>query len=370
MPGARSRVTPGNVPCDGGRSKAIVVISTLRRLASVFLIGLLLPACTADPPEARLQDYGKRLSRTLGMDSKQVPPLMFSRFPAQATFSMDPSRETIDILDLWSIRECALHVVLAQRNSSLGRVAQPSTRMFYELEFLRLAPECIEHLVLQGKAELAASLSEVRARKEARLPWFIWQGVLGGGEYESFWKVPQRLGSYPTTGNSPAELALAALASDVRRWLSGDYQFESAEVEANLQKLLSGDAGALYKSAVLQKLYLGQIDAALEQRLQAGPVCKTPTDGRASILNTVVRKYFVGSIQPWSVRIQSRAFQLDAAREIEELLAGVEPQDFARWRKARDRVIDQALQAPSKHVETLLPIMRQCGLAPEDPATP
>ncbi len=358
------------VPCNGGRSKAIAVISTLRRLVSVFLVGLLLPACTADPPEARLQDYGERLSRTLGMESKQIPPLMFSRFPTQPTLSTDPSRETIDILDLWSIRECALHVVLAQRNSSLGRVAQPSTRMFYELEFLRLAPECIEHLAQQGNTALAASLSEVRARKEARLPRLIWQGVLGGGEYERFWKVPQRLGSYPATGNSPAELALAALASDVRRWLSGDYQFDSTEVEANLQKLLSADAGALYKSAVLQNLYLGHIDAALEQRLQAGPVCKTPTDGRARILDTVVRKYFVGSIQPWSARIQSRAFQLDAAREVEELLAGAEPEDFASWRKERDRVIEQALQAPRSHVETLLPLMRQCGLVPQDQATP
>jgi hypothetical protein len=358
------------VPCNGGRSKAIAVNSTLSRLASVFLIGLLLPACTADPPEARLQDYGERLYRTLGMDSIQVPAPVFSQFPSQPTFSTDPSRETIDILDLWSIRECALHVVLAQRNSSLGRVAQPSTRMFYELEFLRLAPECIEYLLQQGKTELAASLSQVRDRKEARLPHLIWQGVLGGGEYERFWQVPQRLGSYPTTGNSPAELALAALASDVRRWLSGDYQFESAEVEANLQKLLSADAGALYKSAVLQNRYLGHIDAALGQRLQAGPVCKTPTDGRARILDTVVRKYFVGGIQPWSARIQSRAFQLDAARDIEELLAGAEPDDFANWRKARDRAIEQALQAPRSHVETLLPIMRQCGLVPEEQATP
>ena len=296
----------------------------------------------------------------------QTPTLL--RFPTQPTLLTDQSRETVDILDLWSIRECALHGVVAQRNSSLGRVAQPSTRMFYELEFLRLAPECIDWLLQQGQEDLAATLSEARARKEARLPRVIWQGVLGGGEYEHYWQVPQRLGQYPTTENYSSDQALNALASDVRRWLGKDYRFESAKVEANLQKLLVGDAGALYKSAVLQDQYLGQIDAALRQRLQAGPVCRSAKDTRASILDTVVRKYFIGSIQPWSVRIQARAYQLDAAREIEELLAGAEPEEFATWKKERDRVIARALQAPRKHVETLLPIMRQCGLAPEDRA--
>lgn len=282
----------------------------------------------------------------------------------------DNARETIDILELWSLRDCALHGVVAQRNSSLGRVAQPSTRMFYELDFLRLAPECIDLLLQQGKEDLAETLSEAHAGKEAQLPWVIWQGVLGGGEYEQYWRAPQRLGDYPTTATYSSDMALKALASDVRRWLGKDYRFDSAAVEANLQKLLLGDAGAVYKSVVLQELYLRHIDAALQQRLQAGPVCRTAKDARASILDTVVRKYFVGSIQPWSVRVQARAYQLNAAREIEELLAGAEPEDFATWKHERDRVIERALQAPRRHAKTLLPIMRQCGLAPEDHATP
>lgn len=297
-----------------------------------------------------------------------APTSVFARFPTQPTLRTDSPRETIDILDLWSIKECALHGVVAQRNSSLGRVAQPSTRMFYELEFLQLAPECIDLLLQQGKEDLAATLSDARAGKEAQLPQVIWQGLLGGGEYERYWKVPQRLGHYPTTENYSSDQALNALAGDVRRWLGKDYRFESAEVEANLQKLLAGDAGALYKSAVLQDQYLSHIDAALQQRLQAGPVCRSAKDTRASILDTVVRKYFVGNIQPWSVRIQARAYQLDAARDIEGLLAAAEPEEFATWKKARDRVIATALQAPRRHVETLLPIMRQCGLAPEDQA--
>ena len=81
-----------------------------------------------------------------------------------------------------------------------------------------------------------------------------------------------------------------------------------------------------------------------------------------------MRKYVVGTIQPWSVQIQARAFQLDAAREIEDLLAAGQPETFGVWKEKRDRVITEALQAPRNHVQSLLPIMRQCGLAPEDQA--
>lgn len=342
----------------------------LNRLATVVVLGLLLSACTADPPEDRLQDYEKRLYRTLSIDRIDTAAPQYPRFPAPRDLRVDSPRETVDILDLWSMRECALHGVVAQKNSSLGRVAQPSTRMFHELDFLRLAPACIDALLLAGKEELAATLSEVRSRKEARLPGIIWQGVLGGGEYQRFWKLPQRLGEYPSADSLVSDQALEALAGDVQRWLGRDYRFEAAEVETNLQALAAGDGGSIYKSAVLQARYLARIDTALKRRLQAGPVCKSAQDETARILDTVVRKYFVGVIQPWSVRLQARAYQLDAAREIETLLASGQPQAFAVWRVDRDRLIATALRAPRSHVEALLPVMRECGMAPKEQAIP
>jgi hypothetical protein len=326
---------------------------------------LLLSGCTADPPLARLQDYEERLFRTLDIDFKDTRSPAPARFPSQPTLLKDSPRETIDILDLWSARECALHAVVAQRNSSLGRVAQPSTRLFYELEFLRLAPACIELLQQQGKAELAATLGDALAGKETALPRVIWQGILGGGEYEQYWKLPQRLGDYPDATYHAADEALKALAGDVRRWLGADYRFDSAQVEANLQALLSGDAGAVYKSAVLQSLYLERIDKALVERQDAGTICRSGQDPKASILDTVVRKYFISTIQPWSVRVQARAYQIEAARDIEALLADAEPQEFGVWRQQRDEMIAAGMSAPRSHVESLLPIMRECGLAPQ-----
>ena len=334
-------------------------------VSSAMLIGVCLSACTMDLPEDRLQDYETRLFRTLDIAVTRHGTRGFTRFPARRQLQLNRTRESIDILDLWSIRECALHVVVAQKNSSLGRVARPSTRMFYELDFLRLTPACIEYLIQAGKDDLAATLGDVQARKQMSLPAIIWQGVLGGEEYQRYWKVPQQLDDYPAAVSYSADRAVAALASDVQRWLGGDYEFDSALVEANLKTLRTGDGGALFKSAALQAEYLGRIDTALQQRLKEAPVCRSAGDEKAAILDNVVRKYFVGVIQPWSVQLQSRAYKLDAVRDLEALLAAGEPAAFGAWRERRDHLIVEALRAPREHVETLLPIMRQCGLVPD-----
>ena len=161
-----------------------------------------------------------------------------------------------------------------------------------------------------------------------------------------------------------AEAALDSLTQRVERWLSGDYRLDRSAVEVELQRLLGGDGGALYKSVALQEEYLGRFDLALAQRYESGPICRGTGGQRASILDTVVRKFFIGEIQPWSTRVQRRAFLLQNPRRLEELLAAGEPQAFRAWRRARDSHITRSLEAPRRHVEALLPVMRQCGLAP------
>ena len=347
-----------------------VSLQGVPRLGAGLLACLALAACTGDPPEERLRDYQARLFRTLDIPAGDSATGNYPRFPAQRYLRTDPAREVIDILDLWSLRECALHSVLAERNSSLGRVARPSSRMVYELDFLRLAPACIELLLLSGKEELAATLRDASTRKAARLPAAIWQGVLGGAEYRHYWKLPQRLGDYPVASRYFSDQALVTLSSHVRRWLAGDYAVAPAAVEAALQQLGKGDGGALYKSLMLQAAYLGEIDEAVRHRLRQSPVCRSPGDSRADVLDTVVRKFFIGRIQPWSVQLQGRAYQLEPARALEQLLVDGEPQAFRVWREERDRLIAAAQQAPREHVQALLPVMRQCGLAPQVQAPP
>lgn len=330
----------------------------------LYLMTLLLGACGAGPTENRLQDYQARLQRTLQLELEPSSRLELQRFPRPRELTAPSTPDTIGLIELWSLRDCALHGLIAEKNSSLGRVALPSTQLFHELDFLRLLPVCLQQLDASGDEELAKLLLQVGETKRERLPNIIWHALLGGPEYREYWNTPQQLPDYAVGMGAPAHTAAQALTQLAGAWLKGDYQVDRGAVETHLKQLGSGAGGALYKSLLLQHQYLDNLDAAIRVRLPARPVCYTPGGDPAPILDNVVRKYFVGALQPWSVELQKGVQQLHAMQSLEALLAPGEPEPFNVWRTRRDALIEAAVGAPKRHVENLLPLLEQCGLAP------
>jgi hypothetical protein len=330
----------------------------------LVLTALLLVACGAGPTESRLQDYQARLQRTLQLELEAPSPPGLPRFPRPRELLAASAQDTIGLIELWSLRDCALHGLIAQKNSSLGRVALPSTQLFHELDFLRLLPACLQQLNASGNEALALQLSQVGTAKREDLPNIIWQALLGGQEYREYWNTPQQLPDYTAGMGAPGRSAAQALTRLAGAWLSGNYELDRGAVEEHLKQLGAGAGGALYKSLLLQQLYLDNLDAAMRVRLQVRPICYSAGDDTAPILDNVVRKYFIGEVQPWSVQLQRGAQQLHAVQSLEALLAPGEPEPFKVWRTRRNALIDAALGAPKRHVESLLPLLEQCGLAP------
>ena len=331
----------------------------------VYLMApLLIVACGAGPAENRLQDYQARLTRTLQLQLPTAPEPQLARFPRPRDLAAAPVPATIDLMDLWSLRDCALHGLIATKNSSLGRVSLSSTQLFHELDFLRLLPACLQQLKINEKDELAQALEQVGKAKRERLPSFIWQALLGGPEYRDYWNLPQQVPDYHAAAGAPAQQAAQALTVLAQAWLNDDYRVDRAVVETHLKQMRFGGAGVLHKSLMLQHNYLSTIDTATQQRLAQRPICFSAGGDPAPILDNVVRKYFVGELQPWSVQLQKGVAQLRAAQQLEALLARGEPAAFQRWRFKRDEFIEVASGAPRRHVQALLPVLEQCGLAP------
>ena len=322
-----------------------------------------LVACAGDTPQTRLEDYRQRMERVLDAEPVfEVGASTLARFPARRDLQQSAQQSQIGMLDLWAIQGCELQRLVAQKNSSLGKVAASSTALFYELDFLRLAPVCIAQLQGDAETELAAQLELAVAAKQQRLPTTIWQGLLGGDENRSFWRRPASLQAYPVNPVLEADAAIAALLVSARSWLAGDYRVDSAAIELQLQQLGRGDGGALYKSLDLQGRYLDAVNRMIDGRLATRVLCHNTTGIKATALGNVVQKFFIDSIQPWSVLLQARVFAaLPSLQQLEQLLAQGEPAAYAQWRQQRDSTLAKLSQAPQQHVQTLLPLMQQCG---------
>lgn len=323
-------------------------------------------ACGRSGPEATLSDYLQRLSRVLEIEVPAAAAQTLPKMPAPRELRVELAQPKIDLLEFLRLADCHLQRLVAARNSSLGKLAQPSQRLIYELEFLQHGAPCAALLQAAGRDDLAQKLAEVLRQKSEQLPTVIWQATLGASEMRDFWHAPNTLGDYPAATASEVPMAMARLLHRTERWLGGDSQVNGIALERDLQLLKTGDGGALLRAWQLLAEELGRGTLLLQNRLAERPLCfNGQPNRRARILLNVIQQKFVAELQPWAVDLNRRRYELlPAITQLEQTLASAEPTSYRRWRRQRDQQFSVAFAAPKQHVAALQPLLEQCGLAP------
>ena len=328
------------------------------------LIVLAIAAC-APAGEPPLEDYLARLGRSLQRDIATPSPA-WPAYPRSREMVLPVSTGSIDLLDMLALGDCALDVTIGKANSSLGRLATDSQRLLLELEFLRLAPACISSLNPGQDGELVETLAAAVESKRQQLPARVWNATLGGPEFRAFWKRPPSLSDYPAQTGVAVVTALARLAELVEHWLGGDYDVGAAELEPLLDQVRRGDGGALLAALAIQGAGLGSAAPAIDDRLRRAPLCFDSTPSmQGEILDNVVRKFFVGQVQPWSVKLERRRqLLLPHVTAIEQQLGAVSPPAFRQWREDRNQLLEISAGAPRDHALALAALLESCGLRP------
>lgn len=329
-------------------------------LLGILLIAL--SACGETGGERFLERYVERLERPLGKSISTPAARTIPRPPRAEALQITLAGADLDGLDFLRLRGCALQNTVARRNSSLGRMAPPSQRLLLELAFLRQAPACIRYQRDKGNGDLAALLAKAMQQKERQLSALIFNATLASPEYRDFWRPPGRLGTYPEQTGSRVITALEQIEGDARRWLSGDYDADGTAFELALSDIATGDGGELLTALEAQASVLGAANGAIDQRLAGGDLCaggRTPS--AAPILRTVVQKFFIGEVQPWSASLNQRYHALvQPLRALEHTLDAALPAAYVAWRDTRDRALDQSRAAPTTHVRRLQALLGPC----------
>jgi hypothetical protein len=335
-----------------------------RRGALRALLGLgalLLAACASDSPESRLRDYTARLARPLDL-SISAGDTLSPAPPRWEALQIPIESGSLDGLDFLRLRGCALQHTVARRNSSLGRLAPPSQRLLLDLAFLREVQPCIDKLEADGRDALATQLRDSASLKKRQLPALVFNATLGNAEYRDFWRGATALGTYPEGTGSSVTAALRAVSADAGRWLAGDFRADERALELNLGTIARGDGGELIAALALQAAHLDAASAALEARAADRPLCAAGQQPRAAtILRTVVRKYFLAGVQPWSAALEGRRHDLlPPLRHLEALLADTLPAPYVDWQRQRDAQLAAYRGAPRRHVRALQALLGAC----------
>lgn len=347
------------------RNRALRGLTRYRGLA-VGLLMTTLAGCTAKDPAAAHELYLSRLGRTLSVPKTAIAALPLIPLPAPRQLHLDIPPGKLGALDFLALTGCAVQVTIGKRNSSLGLMARDSQRLLLDLEYLRLAPACIDWQRQQGEDALAATLEQAWATKRRDLPARIFNATLAGSEYREFWQAPVDTADYPTNTGSALITSLDAINGQVRRWLAGDFQADNRAFELLLADVAAGDGGALRKALAAQAGALAAADLMLQRRREQGPLCAPGFRPEAAeILANVVRKYFIGGIQPRAAALNRRYHELLLPiAELEALLEPALPPAYRAWRQQRDEQLTAMARAPREHVEQLRATQQPCGTNP------
>lgn len=327
-----------------------------------------LSGCQDESPEHTLQDYRQRLARSLKVDNLGVDSIPATApLPSRRDLRVGIEKSQINLLDFLKLYRCELFQVVGEKNSSLGKVAVPSQQLFMALDFLAVAPACIQALNQAKQQALAAKIERAQQQKRQQLPAIIWNATLGGTEFQRFWHIPLRLDDYPEQVGSQVPLALGTLSSHIERWLKGDYRYQAKDIETALFHIDTGQAGFLIRSGDLLYQQLSAANQLLAARLTTNPLCY---QGKASrqgkILLNVVQNHLIAKIQLWSAKVSQRYYQImPPIRQIEAQLRNVLPDSYQQWQTQRDLALSHLIQSPRLHVKAVQPLLQQCGLLPQ-----
>jgi hypothetical protein len=328
----------------------------LTKLLSLIAVVFVLSSCS-DPAQSLMDDYTKRLGRTLALELQDPAPLDLKPLPSITATRADITETSISLVELVATRSCGLDLLLGERNSSLGKVMPPSQRLKYELAFLKQVHPCLTN------PDIAPDLQQklaVIASDKARQIDKHWQNFLQQDETLRQQLHPYRSLSEPDSVAGVAETmqALHSLLALKKSIVQQNWQQASS---INPEQALE----ALYKANTLSQLqqslgfsqnWLQSLNQQLEQLDLKAQCPAGKSSDKAEILNTILLQYFIGKVQLYLAQVDGTYQQLYPL--LEQLYKGTA---LAQPIEQRFKVPNTALKAELKrHVIWWKAVQQHC----------
>jgi hypothetical protein len=276
------------------------------RATVILVIATLVVGC--DPfsrPESMFDEYNQRLARVLDVEPELTSVPTAPRFPSVRERVREIEPINISMLEFLGLYGCEVQYVVGERNSILGRVAHPLTRLEYERRFIITAEICAETIEREALAE---RLVEAAALKRETLADAAWNAVWGSREIENHFARSR--GSLPVHLDR-SQLSLSVqnanlLEHRIRSLLDGDLEQDIEGLDPVYQRWRSDPvAGQALRSAILVTTRLDDASRLIEQRLDERPLCRGGRPNRqAEIMHNMFGSVYAAEIQPYLAGVQ------------------------------------------------------------------
>ncbi|MDX3773526.1 DUF3080 family protein [Chromatiaceae bacterium AAb-1] len=287
---------------------------------SLSILLLFLTACNPTGGEQQLNNYNNRLARVLSLPvtETELPPV--APLPAVRDLRKPLPDIRLTLSEVYVTRSCHLDTLIAERNSSLGKVYHVSQQLLYELRLLAQLKYCLQQP--WADTELAALLSESYTLKQQSIQHALYNMLLTDNTIRQQLQGKPRLltlnaaGFAETLSTLQTLLQLQQLITD-ENW----QQAAQIDIEHQLAILYRYDFIArLQYSLRYSSHWLARLNNALSVT-DSSSICPGKRTGeKMTILTNVLHLYFIGEVQPYMAQLTRYQQQLWPV--LEQLYAG------------------------------------------------
>ena len=325
----------------------------------IWLLAIFLVGCDwTDNSFAPDQDDLDRIASILGEESIALPPPL-------ATESQTPelglSETRISLGDALELGECGLLPLIAERNSSLGRQKQESTRLIYEWTLKSGLNQCSQlnqeewfqkaRIAKTRDVEIAVIKLLMRSEEADRIHSKINKPFASLDESRMAYlnrtqPIMQVITQALQQSPPPSNTTIIQFEDSLRAWSQTQHH------------------GTLHQAIIEAQIWLQKANTLQSQALKANRLCPmgTPTEAGRN-LQLFIRNYFGGTIQPKLSSI---------TRALDELGSTWSTLPITLW--SGDTLIDALLKVPPRyrdefrnelktHIHNWQQLLQSCGLS-------
>lgn len=274
----------------------------------VFLGCLLMSGCfSSNSLDDALSEYAKRLSRVLDTPLPLPENAYRLNYPKRSKLTSSSATININLKQFYAIQHCNLGSIVAERNTTLGKVQLPSQRFVYEHHLLNALAQCQPTLENQH-TPLAHSIAQ-------------WQ-MLKQNQYQNAWaNVIQNSQAMKLGLSVPTALLKASNNQDANSTINALYylnsltspstNLQSSTLETQLQLIESSRLPAkIWLTQHVLSAHLHALTTALRPALQQVNCTNGKASEKATILRNVFYLFFIKKIQPTGSTLNQYHYKL------------------------------------------------------------
>ncbi|NCW74616.1 MAG: DUF3080 family protein, partial [Gammaproteobacteria bacterium] len=300
----------------------------------IWLLAIFLVGCDwTDNSFAPDQDDLDRIASILGEESIALPPPLAIE---SQTPELGLSETRISIGDALELGECGLLPLIAERNSSLGRQKQESTRLIYEWTLKSGLDQCSQlnqeewfqkaRIAKTRDVEIAVIKLLMRSEEADRIHSKINKPFASLDESRMAYlnrtqPIVQVITQALQQSPPPSNTTITQFEDSLRAWSQTQHH------------------GTLHQAIIEAQIWLQKANTLQSQALKANRLCPmgTPTEAGRN-LQLFIRNYFGGTIQPKLSSI---------TRALDELGSTWSTLPITLW--SGDTLIDALLKVPPRY---------------------